>query len=141
VRTRRQRSSDIKLVAGATVGVVLAGAFIAVALLVASGSDRPPCGRLPVGPADTVRTDLERGGAFFQTGGEGCSYWLALADGDIVAYRATQPSGCTLAAGGDTFRCGGEVVDPAELAQYPVSIVERGGVDTVVVDLTDAAAP
>jgi hypothetical protein len=136
VRTRRQRNADLKLMLGAAVAIILAGSLIAIGFLVASNNDdRATCGRLPVGTADGVRSDLETGGPYFQTGGGGCGFYLALNDsGDIVAYAAKQPD-CTLRLERENFVCGNESVDVASLEKFPVSIEEHDKIDTVIVDL------
>lgn len=142
-RTARQRAADVKLIVAATIAVVLGGLLVAGGLLaVSGGEDAAVCGRLPVGPAESVRANLESGGPFFQTGGEGCSYWLTLVDGDIVALKAKQDDGCTLdlEARGEEWVCDGRGVDPAELDEYPVSIVDRDGTETVEVDLRPEGA-
>jgi hypothetical protein len=130
-----RRKSDIKLIAGATVAVLLVGFFIAGAMIVTTrGSSGPSCGQLDIGLASGVRSDIEHG-PLFQTGGGDCGFWLALDNGDITAYRAIQPSGCTLDWQGDHWDCGGRTLTADELRQYPVSIQTRNGVDTVVVNL------
>jgi hypothetical protein len=96
---------------------------------------------LPVGTAEGVRDDLETGGPYFQTGGARCGFWLALADGDIVAYRAEQPGDCSLRLEREAFECGGNPVDTATLARFPVSIETRDGIDTVIVDTNPRAVP
>src|SRR5262245_20368372 len=123
---------------GATVGVLLAGFLIIAGIYVAAagGGKGVACGRYPVGTAADIRNDLETGGPFFQTGGSKCGFWLALADGDVVAYRAIQPSGCTLDLKREKFKCGGDLVDVADLEQYPVSIITHDKIDTLIVDLT-----
>jgi hypothetical protein len=137
VRTRRQRSADMKVIVAATVAVLLAGFVIAAGILVATSSDDDVvCGRLPVGAADSIRDDIERGGPAFFTGGANCGFWLALDEGDIVAYRVEQPGGCALQLERDDFVCDSTPVDVADLEQYPVSIQTRDAVDTLVVDLT-----
>jgi hypothetical protein len=139
-RTRRQRNADAKLIAAATIAVLLAGFVIGAGLFVASNSgDRTTCGRYPVGAADQIRDDLEHGPTF-QTGGGACSFWLALDEGDIVAYRVDQPNGCTLDIRREQFVCGTQVMDPSELEQYPVSIETFDDIDTVIVDLNPGAA-
>jgi hypothetical protein len=141
VRTRRQRNADVKLMLGATVAVLLAGFVIGAGIFVAadSGGDRVSCGRLPVGSADAVREEVERSPTF-QTGGGSCGFWLAIDEGDIVAYRVEQPSGCALKYEGDHFECGSESVAVTDLAQYPVSVETRDGDDTLIVDLTNSGA-
>jgi len=137
VASSRARSADIKLLVAATVGVLLAGFFIAGAALIATrGSGNVVCGQLDIGSAPNIRNTLDNGGPYFQTGGAGCGFWLALADGDIVAYKVTQPpQDCSLKLKRDHWECGGKTVDPTGLAQYPVSIQTVGDTDSVVIDL------
>jgi hypothetical protein len=131
-----RRKSDIKLVAGATVAVVLVGLFIAGAMIVTTrGTDGAQCGQLNIGLASGVRSTLDNG-PYFTTGGGDCGFWLALDNGDITAYRAVQPAtGCTLDWKGDHWECGGTTTPVSELAQYPVNIQTQQGVDVVVVNL------
>ncbi len=132
----RTRSADIKLIVGATVGVLLAGFLIAGAAFIATRSTGSVvCGQLNIGSATDVRQTLQNGGPYFQTGGAGCGFWLALADGDIVAYKVEQPQTCALKLKGDHWECGSRTVEVADLAQYPVSIQTVGQTDSVVVDL------
>jgi hypothetical protein len=142
VRTQRQRNSDIKLVLAATAAVLAGGLLIAAALVVATrGGDDAHCGRLPAGAADDLRTELEDGGPQYQTGGGACGYWLALDEGDIVAYRAKQPDGCTLHYDDGAFRCGAQRPDAADIARYPVTIETVDGVDAVFVNLEPRVTP
>src|SRR3954454_23019692 len=118
---------------------MLAGLFIAGGLLIAtsSGSKNPLCGQLNVGKAADIRDRLESQGPGFYTGGANCGFWLALDNGDIVAYRVRQPSGCslTLRDGGTRWECGGVTLTPSDLAQYTVSIRPVSRIDSVIVDL------
>ena len=135
------RSADIKLIAGATVAVLLAGSLIALGAWIAtSGSSSPVCPELNVGSAADIRRTLENGGPYLQSGGGSCSFWLALDDNDIVAYKVGQPTGCTLKLRRDHWECGGETVDPSTLAQYPVAIRTVHDIDAVIVDLRPAPA-
>lgn len=136
-RTARTRSSDIKLIASATVAVLLVGFFIAGAALIATrGSGSVVCGQLNIGSASDVRQKLQDGGPYFQTGGARCGFWLALQDGDIVAYKVEQPDGCTLQLKREGWKCGDVTrLDPSGLATYPVSIQTFGTTDAVIVDL------
>ena len=74
-------------------------------------------------------------GPYFQTGGGDCGFWLALDNGDIVAYKAVQPSGCTLMLKLDHWACGERDRSRRRLAQYPVSIQTVHGVDALIVNL------
>jgi hypothetical protein len=130
------RSSDIKLIVVATVGVLIAGFLIAGAALVATrGKGSLVCPELNIGAAADIRKTLESGGPTFTTGGAGCGFWLALVDNDIVAYKADQPDGCTLKLKRDHWECGGVTVPEATLAQYPVNIRTVSNIDAVFVDL------
>jgi hypothetical protein len=134
--TSRSRSADIKLIAGATVAVLLVGFGIAGAALVATrGGGNIVCGQLNIGSAADIRQTLESGGPYFQTGGAGCGFWLALVDNDVVAYKAEQPSGCALKLKRDHWECGGRTVAQDTLAAYPVSIKTVAQIDAVIVDL------
>jgi len=130
------RSSDIKLIAGATVAVLMAGLLIAGGLLVATrGSKSLVCPELNVGSATDIRRTLQNGGPYPQTGGGSCTFYLALVDGDIVAYKVKQPSGCTLLLKRDHWECGGATIDATDLAQYPVNVRTIDRIDAVIVDL------
>lgn len=134
----RARSSDIKLIVSATVAVLLAGFLIAGGILIATrGAGNVVCGRLNLGSAIDIRKNLQDGGPSFNSSGANCGFWLALDNGDIVAYRVKQPSGCTLQLKDRATRwvCGGRDLDPADLATYDVAIQKFGTVDAVVVDL------
>jgi len=123
------------VLAGATVAVLLVGFFIAGAILVTTrGGGGIQCGQLNIGLASDVRNNLQNG-PYFQTGGGDCGFWLALDNSDIVAYKAVQPSGCTLVLKLDHWACDSRTVPVAGLAQYPISIQTVNGVDAVIVNL------
>lgn len=138
----RARRSDIKVLVGATLAVLFVGFMIAGSILVTTRGDKVTvCQPLRVGAASDIRATLDSGGPYFATGGGKCSFFLAVDAGDIVAYKVNQPSGCTLVLReGGRWVCGGRTLDPADLAQYPVSIQSVDHVDTVVVDLAPPAA-
>jgi len=129
------RKSDLKLLAGATVAVLLVGFFIAGAMIVTTrGGGGPQCGQLKIGLASAVRDTLGNG-PYFQSGGGDCGFWLALENEDIVTYKAIQPSGCTLIWKLDHWQCGDRTVPAAQLAQYPVYIRTQHGIDILIVNL------
>jgi hypothetical protein len=137
----RSRNSDAKLIAGASVAVLLAGGLLAIGVFTAlRGGNTTACPELNIGVAGGLRQQLESGGPFFTTGGENCGFWLALDDGDFAAYKVKQPSGCTLKLKRDHWECSGETVDAASLAQFPVSIRTIEGSDAVIVDLRPPVA-
>ena len=130
-----KRAGDIKVLVGATIAVLLLGFFIAGAALVTTrGGGGIECGQLNIGLATDIRNTLESG-PYPQTGGGSCTFWLALDNGNIVAYKAIQPSGCTAKWKFDHWVCGDLTKDAADLAQYPVSIQTTHGVDAVIVNL------
>jgi hypothetical protein len=135
----RSRRSDIKLLVSATVAVLLAGFLIAGGILVATrGGKSTVCPQLNIGAAVDIRRTLLNGGPVFQTGGAECGFWLALADGEVVAYKVTQSAGgasCTLKLKRDHWECDGQVVEPNDLAQYPVTTRTIDKIDAVIVDL------
>jgi hypothetical protein len=130
-----KRKGDIKVIVGATVAVLLVGLFIFGAMIVTTrGGSGVQCGQLNIGLATDVRYNLDHG-PYFQTGGGSCGFWLALANGDIVAYKASQPSHCTVQYKLDHWDCDGRRISAGRLAQYPVSIQTVKGVDAVIVNL------
>ena len=132
----RARSSDIKLIVCATVAVLLAGFFIAGAAFVATRSGGSVvCGLLNIGSATDVRQRSRPAGPTSRPAARSCGFWLALDNGNIVAYKVAQPQHCALQLKRDHWECGGTTVDAAGLAQYPVSIQTVGQTDSVVVDL------
>ena len=134
-----KRKGDIKVIAGATVAVLLVGFFIVGAMIVTTrGGSGVQCGQLNIGAATGVRDNLGNG-PYFQTGGGRCGFWLALENDDIVAYKAVQPSGCTAQLKLDHWSCGGRTVPASRLARYPVSLQTVKGVDAVIVNLGTAA--
>ena len=131
-----RRKGDIKVLVGATIAVLLLGGFIAgAAIVTTSGSKGVECGQLTVGLASDIRNNLEGGGPYFVTGGARCGFWLALQNGDIVAYKALQPSGCTLKLRLDHWSCGSETAPVARIAQYPLSIQTVHSEDALIVNL------
>ena len=140
--TPASRRSDIKLIVSATVAVLLAGFLIAGGILVATrGTKNLVCPQLNIGAAADIRRTLLNGGPTFQTGGAGCGFWLALADGEVVAYKVEQPSGCTLKLKRDHWECGGATIAPDDLAQYPIETKTIDNVDAVIVDLRPPLPP
>jgi len=131
-----RRKGDIKVLVGATIAVLLLGGFIAGAAIVTTrGSSGPQCGQLNIGLASDIRNNLDGGGPYFVTGGARCSFWLALQNGDIVAYKALQPSGCTLKLRLDHWSCGPDNVPVSHITQYPVSIQTVHSEDALIVNL------
>jgi hypothetical protein len=131
-----KRKGDIKVVIGASIAVLLLGFFIAGAALVTTrGSKGIECShQLNIGLATDIRDTLGNG-PYFQTGGGRCGFWLALENGDIVAYKAIQPSGCTLKWKLDRWGCADLTLPASSLAKYPLAIQTVNAVDVVIVNL------
>ena len=120
---------------------MFAGFLIAGGALVATrGGGNIVCNQLTVGDAGDLRSTLQNGGPYFQTGGASCGFWLAIDDNDIVAYKVKQPDGCTLKLKRDHWECGGATVAASDLAQYPVSFQKIDNKDAVIVDLRPPGA-
>ena len=135
------RASDIKVIVGATLAVLIAGGLIAIGIYTATqGGKTTACPELNVGRVSDIRRLLQNGGPYPQTGGGACTFYLALDDNDIVAYKALQPSGCTLRLKRDHWECGGRRIEPQVLAQYPVTLRNVDNVDAVIVDLRPVPA-
>jgi len=132
-----KRKGDVKVIIGASIAVLLLGFFIAGAALVTTrGSKGIECShQLNIGLATDIRDTLGNGGPYFQTGGGTCGFWLALDNGDIAAYKAVQPAGCTLKWLLDHWGCADLTLPASSLAQYPLSIQTINGVDVVIVNL------
>ena len=131
-----KRKGDLKVIAGATVAVLLVGFFIFGAMMMTTrGGSGPTCSsQLNIGLATGVRNDLEHG-PYFQTGGGRCGFYLDLENDNIVAYKVEQPSGCTLLRKFDHWECGKRTIPARRLAEYPVSIKTGNDGDSVVVNL------
>jgi len=129
-----KRKGDVKVIAGATVAVLLVGFFIFGAMMMTTGGSSPTCGQLNTGSAAGIRDTLENG-PYFQSGGGRCGFFFALENDNIVAYRVQQPSGCTALWKFDHWECDGRTIAASRLAEYPVSIQTVHDVDTVVVNL------
>jgi hypothetical protein len=142
VASSRSRNADIKLIAASTLAVLVAGGLIALGVFTAlRGGSGTACPELNLGLASDQLRRLENEGPQFRTGGGECSFWLALDDGDFVAYKVKQPSGCTLQLKRNDWECGGEAVSTESLAQYPVYIRTIEDADALVVDLRPALTP
>jgi hypothetical protein len=129
----QQRKSDLRLLLGATIGVIIGGVIIAAAILAVTSRGKVPSTRKPVafGLATAVRQNVEEGGPVNIAGASGdTGFWVALEHGALVALPVNQPAplSCTLRWRGsqDTFTCDGKRVTSEQLARYR-SFVSRSG--------------
>ena len=124
ISTSKQRSSDLKLLAVITTGVLLLGFFIAGTILFLSRGTPGPCGKVNAGSLTDLVPRATTSPSFVAFGGN-CQYWLALRDGRLVAIRTTIPAmHCTVDWKPQTnqFSCGGHKVSFAQLQYYPTSL-------------------
>jgi hypothetical protein len=123
----------------------MAGFLIAGGIFVATrGGKSTVCPQLNIGAVAEIRRILVNGGPTFQTGGAGCGFWLALADGEVVAYKVTQRVAgvdCTLKLKRDHWECDGNVVAPDDLARYPAETKTIDKIDALIVDLRPPVPP
>lgn len=121
----QQRKSDIRLLLGATIGVILGGVIIAAAILAVTSRGTVPSIRKPIafGLAAEVTKNVKKGGPINIAGASGdTGFWVALEDGKPVALLVHQPKpqSCTLRWRGskNTFFCSGRKVVSRDLARY-----------------------
>jgi hypothetical protein len=129
----KQRTSDIRLLLGATIGVLLAGVIIAAAILAVTSRGAVPSTRKPIafGLASAVHDNVKKGGPVNIAGASGdTGFWVALEHGKLVALLVHQPKpkSCTLRWRGskNAFLCDGRKVAVADLARYR-SFVSKSG--------------
>jgi hypothetical protein len=121
----QQRRSDIKLVLGATVGVLLGGVVIAAAILAVTARGGAPTTKRPIpfGSEVDIHARLRDGGPYNIAGLSGDDgFWVAIEDHRVVALLVKQPKphACTLIWRGskDTFTCDGKPVSSRSMARY-----------------------
>jgi hypothetical protein len=121
----QQRRSDITLLIGAAVGVLIAGVVIAAAILaITAGGGAPSTKRpIPFGSAVDIRSRVRDGGPYNIAGLSGDDgFWVAIEDHRLVALLVKQPKpgACTLIWRGskDTFTCDGTPVSSRNMARY-----------------------
>ena len=121
----QQRRSDIKLLLGATVGVLLGGVVIAAAILAVTSRGKAPDVRVPqpFGLASSIHDNVRQGGPINIAGLSGDDgFWVAIEDHEIVALLVKQPKpqSCTLRWRGskNTFTCDDKPVSSRNLARY-----------------------
>jgi hypothetical protein len=123
--TRPERRSDIKLLLGAGIGVLLGGIVIAAAILaITSGGGIPSTKRpIPFGSETDIHARVRTGGPVNIAGLSGDDgFWVANEDHELVALLGKQPAPdrCTLRWRGskDTFTCDDNPVGSRNMARY-----------------------
>jgi hypothetical protein len=127
--------SDAKLLIVAAGGVIVAGLLVAAVLLLATGRASSPTKYVPfdAGVAQSIRTDLKKGGPYFYADpfGGNRSVLLALEDGRIVALSDVRPGTkeCRIRWRGsiDSFvDCNDEKLASRELDRYRSEVATTG---------------
>jgi hypothetical protein len=139
ISTSKQRSSDIKLLAIITTGVLLLGFFIAGTILFLSRGTSGPCGQVNAGSLTDLVPRATTSPSFVAFGGN-CQYWLALRDSRLVAIKPTISSRhCTVdwKPSNDEFSCGGKKVTFAQLQYYPTSLGTGAFKGSWIIDFGD----
>ena len=123
--TRPQPRSDIKLLLGAGIGVLLGGVVIAAAILAITARGTGPNIKkpLPFGLESAIHENVRDGGPVNIAGLSGDDgFWVAIEDHRLVALLVKQPTpqSCTLRWRGskDTFTCDDRPVESANMARF-----------------------
>ncbi len=128
------RPSDTRTVVLAVLAVLAVGALIFAGLLAAlhrGGGGPNACGgKVAVGDAKGLAQQVDdSGGAFYQTLGGRCEYWVTVHGGKVVTLQARLP-GRTCAvrykSSNDTFSCDGEVIPWDRLGRWPSRTISSG---------------
>jgi hypothetical protein len=142
IATSRQRSSDIKLLAIITTGVLLAGFFIAGTILFLTKGGAPgPCGKVNAGSLTDLVPRAATAPSFVAFGGN-CQYWLALRDGKLVAIKPRISALDCLVdwkPQQNYFSCGGKKVGYSQLEYFPTAVGKGAFKGSWIVDFGDEA--
>jgi hypothetical protein len=140
IATNKQRANDLKLLAIITTIVILGGFFIAGSILFLSrGGKTGPCGRVNAGSLTDLVPRAATAPSYVAVSG-GCSYWLALRNGKLVAIRPTITSrNCTVdwKPANDHFTCDGTQVTFAQLDYYKTAVGTGAFKGSWIVDFGD----
>ncbi len=124
-KRRTDRQSDLRLLIGAAVAVIIGGIVVAAAILaVTSGGALPDIRKpQPFGSAADIGKKVKEGGPINMAGLSGDDgFWVALEHGERVALLVDQPGPppCTLRWRGSkgTFTCNDRPVKTANLARF-----------------------
>lgn len=126
--------SDARTIVLATLGVLLFGAVVAAGLLYTlhrGGGGPSACGgSVAVGDVSGIREQVEdSGGAYYQTLGGRCEYWVTKHDGQLVALKARltdRTCAVRYRSQNYEFLCDGSVLRWSELEQWPSQTPKDG---------------
>lgn len=128
-----QRRSDLHLLLGSAIAVIVAGILVAGAILAITARAKPPNVKiaLPFGLASDIYKRVHDGGPVNIAGLSGDDgFWVALEHGQLVGLLVHQPkpNACTLRWRGskNTFTCDDRPVTSGHLARYKTFTQTRG---------------
>ena len=128
-----QRRSDIRLLLGAAIAVLVGGILVAAAILAVTSRGAIPNVKVPqaFGLASDIRQKVREGGPINIAGLSGDDgFWVAIEDHRLVALMVNQPepASCTLRWRGslNTFTCDGRPVKSHSAARYRTFVQKRG---------------
>lgn len=128
-----QRRSDIRLLLGAAIGLIIGGILVAAAILAVTSRGKAPNVKvpLPFGLASDIHMKVREGGPINIAGLSGDDgFWVGIEHHQLVALLVTQPkpASCTLRWRGskNTFTCDDRPVASANLARYE-SFIQKNG--------------
>jgi hypothetical protein len=120
-----QRRSDIKLLLGSGIAILLAGIVIAAAILAITSRGKAPNVKkpLPFGLESSIHENVRAGGPVNIAGLSGDDgFWVATENHQLVALLVKQPKphACTLRWRGskDTFTCDDKPVQSRNMARF-----------------------
>ncbi|MEP6625775.1 MAG: hypothetical protein ABJC79_15105 [Acidimicrobiia bacterium] len=120
-----QRRSDLRLLLGAAIALLVGGILVAAAILAITARGKIPNVKVPqpFGLADAIHRSVREGGPVNIAGLSGDDgFWVAVEDHQLVALLVHQPkpAACTLRWRGskNTFTCDDRPVKITEMARY-----------------------
>jgi hypothetical protein len=140
IASNKQRASDLKLLAIITTIVILGGFFIAGSILfLTRGGKTGPCGTVNAGSLTDLVPRAATAPSYVAVSG-GCSYWLALRNGQLVAVKPTLASmGCTVdwKPSHNEWTCDGRRVTLAQLDLYKTEVGKGAFKGSWIIDFGD----
>ena len=128
-----QRRSDIRLLLGSAIALIIGGILVAGAILAITSRGKAPDVRVPLafGLASDIRMKVHDGGPINIAGLSGDDgFWVAIEDHQLVALLVNQPkpSACSLRWRGskNTFTCDDRPVKTVNLARFRSFVRKRG---------------
>ena len=128
-----QRRSDIRLLLGSAIALIIGGILVAGAILAITSRGKAPNVRGPLafGLASDIRMRVHDGGPINIAGLSGDDgFWVAIEDHELVALLVAQPkpAACSLRWRGskNRFTCDDRPVETVNLARFRSFVRKRG---------------